>query len=105
MAAGRKLGKLRDALEAISHEEDVPEDELPEGVESDTRWVLNKGVKKIELEDAHCDLLKSRIYGAEIGWLAGVTRRVSAAYDLVDEAEELEPGPKKKAAPKKNGAK
>ena len=34
-AAGRKLGKLQDAIEAISHEEDVPESELPDGVESE----------------------------------------------------------------------
>ena len=92
MAAGRKLGKLQDALEAISHEEDVPEDELPDGVEEDTRWVLNEDITRITLEDAHCDLLKGRIYGANIPWTANVTRKISAAYDLVDSAEEVKPG-------------
>ena len=92
MASGRKLGKLQDALEAISHEEDVPEDELPDGVEEDTRWVLNDDVTQVVLEDAHCDLLKSRIYGSGISWTAGVTRKVSDAYDLVEGAEEVKPG-------------
>ncbi len=92
MAAGRKLGKLQDALEAVSHEEDVPEDELPDGVEEDTRWVLNDDVTKITLDDAYCDLLKSRIYGANIQWTAGATRKVSDAYDLVEGAEEVKPG-------------
>ncbi len=92
MAAGRKLGKLQDVLEAIGHEEDVPEDELPDGVEEDTRWVLNDDVTQIELEDAHCDLLKSRIYGSGITWTAAVTRKVGDAYDLIAEAEEVKPG-------------
>ena len=91
-AAARKLGKLQDALEAIGYEEDVPEDELPKGIESDTRWVLNKGVTSIRLEDAHHDLLKSRIYGAGIPWATPVTRKVEAAYDLIVDAEEVKPG-------------
>ena len=85
----RKLGKLQDALEAISYEEDVPKAELEEGFKSDTRWMLNDGVRTIELEDAHHAVLKRRIFGADIPWLASVSRRVVAAYDLVDEAEEI----------------
>ena len=95
-SAARKLSKLQDELEAISTEEDVPEDELPRGVKKDTRWVLNKSVKNIKLEDAHWSLLKSRIYGGGIAWSAGVNSKVLAAYDALAGAEEIMPAKKKK---------
>lgn len=90
----RKLAKLQDALDSISYEEDIPKSELPEGVGSDTRWMLDQEVRSIELEDAHHAVLKKRIFGADIPWLASVSRRLVDAYDLVDNAEEVKTKPK-----------
>ena len=95
-AGARKLMKLQDELEAISTEEDVPEDELRDGVKEDTRWVLNKRVKTLKLEDDRWSLLKSRIYSDDIRWAASVTRQVLAAFDALEDAEEINPA--KKAA-------
>jgi len=91
--------KLQDELEAISFEEDVPEDELPDGVKKDTRWVLNKRVKELKLEDDRWSLLKSRIYSDDIRWAASVTKKVLAAFDAIEGAEEITPA--KKAAKEK----
>ena len=85
----RKLGKLQDLLDDISYEVDVPKSELPEGRDSDTRWKLNEGVRSVHIEDAHHALLKKRIFGAGIPWVASVSRKLVAAYDLVDNAEEF----------------
>ncbi len=85
----RKLGKVQDILEDISHEEDVPKDELPEGVKKDTRRVLDEGITDIHLDDAYCDFLKSRIWGAGIAWIASATRRAVTAYDACDQAEDV----------------
>ncbi len=93
-ASARKLMKLQDELEAISFEEDVPEDELPKGVKEDTRWTLNKRVKTIKLEDDRWALLKSRIYSDDFKWAASVTREVLAAFDALEDAEEITPAKK-----------
>tara|TARA_Y100000310_G_C20639570_1_gene793120 strand:+ start:1165 stop:1560 length:396 start_codon:yes stop_codon:yes gene_type:complete len=98
-AGARKLMKLQDELEAIATEEVVPEKELPNGVDEDTRWVLNRRVKELKLEDAHWSLLKGRIYSDDIRWAASVTRQVLAAFDALEEAEEIKPA--KKAAKEK----
>jgi hypothetical protein len=90
-AGARKLMKLQDELEAIAIEEDVPEEELPNGAAKDTRWVLNKGAKELKLEDSHWSLLKSRIYSDDIRWAAGVTRQVLRAFDAMEDAEEIKP--------------
>jgi hypothetical protein len=86
-AKARVLGKLQDALEAISNEETAT-------VEGQTisRRVLKPSVTEIRLEDAHYEVLKERIFGAAITWLPAAARRVMAAYDLVSEAVEEKPG-------------
>lgn len=95
----RTLGKLQDVLEALTHKEEA---EGESGSKVDVP-VLNKGVKKITFEDAHLDLLKSRIFGADIGWLAGAARRITEAYDLLDSAETVTPDAKPNPKPKKKG--
>jgi hypothetical protein len=99
-ASARKLMKVQDELEAISAEEDVPEEELSNGVAKDTRWVLNKRVKELKLEDSHWSLLKGRIYSDDIRWAAGVTRQVLSAFDALEDAEEISPANKKSAKEK-----
>lgn len=88
-AGARKMMKLQGELEAISTEEDVPEGELPKGVDKDTRRVLNRRAKELRLEDSHWSLLKGRIYSDDIRWAAGVTRQVLGAFDAVEGAEEV----------------
>jgi hypothetical protein len=88
-AEARVLGKLQDALEAVSHDGEPVTNEKGETM---TPRVLNDGVAEIRLEDAHYEVLKKRIWGAGIDWLTGATRRVMAAYDLVSEAAEEKPG-------------
>ena len=90
-SGARKLMKLQDELEAISTEEDVPGDELPQGVKEDTRFVLNKNVRRLKLEDDRWSLLKGRIYSEDIRWSAGVTRQVLAAFEAIEDAEEIKP--------------
>ena len=89
VAGARKLMKLQDEIEAISTEEDVPQEELPNGVKRDTRRVLNRRTKELKIEDSHWSLLKSRIYSDDIRWAAGVTRQVLRAFDAVEGAEEV----------------
>ena len=91
----RTLGKLQDVLEDLTHKEEAVD---ANGNKGDVP-VLNKGVKKVTLEDAHWELLKGRIFGADIGWMASAARRVSEAYDLLDSAETVTPDEK----PKKKG--
>jgi len=86
-ASARSLGKLQDALEAVSDEET-----LTEAGQTISRRVPKKGVTEIRLEDAHYEVLKARIFGGGVAWLPGAVRRVMAAYDLVTEAVEEKPG-------------
>ncbi len=91
MIAARKLAKLQDAMDAISHEEGLTKDEAGNTGER-TKRVLDSGVRKITLEDAHWETLKGWIFGAGIPWAAGVSRKIIELYDLVDGAEEITPG-------------
>jgi hypothetical protein len=99
-AKARSLGKLQDVLEAVSH--DGPP--IADGM---TPRLLNDGVTEIRLEDAHYEVLKERIFGAGVPWLASASRRVTAAYDLVAAAVEEKPGEAKKddVVPIKRGKK
>jgi len=90
MATARKLGKLQDALDAASHDEDVTKEEA-QGTDQKTKRVLNDGVKKITLDDAWCETLKGRFFGAGIQWAASIDRKLIEVYDLVDGAEEIQP--------------
>jgi hypothetical protein len=92
-AAARKLGKLQDALEDVSHEESLTSEEA-EGTEEKTKRVLDEKCKKITLEDAHWSSLKDRFFGAGIKWHPSVSRKVIQAFDLVEGAEEKKPGGK-----------
>ena len=78
-ADSRNLGKLQDDLEAVSHDAET------DGV---AHRALNDGVTELRLEDARWELLKGRIFGANIAWHALAARRVAKAYDLVAEAVE-----------------
>lgn len=85
-ADSRNLGKLQDDLEAVSHDATV--DGMP-------LRALNDGVTEIRLEDARYELLKGRIFGANVQWHALAARRVARAYDVMAEAVEEKPGAKK----------
>ena len=91
VVGARELMKLQDELEAIATEEGVPEEGLPNGVNRDTRWVLDRRAKELKLEDSHWSLLKGRIYSDDIRWAAGVTRQVLRAFDAMEDAEEIKP--------------
>lgn len=93
MASARKLAKLQDAMDAISHDEDLTKEEAGDTGEK-TKRVLDQGVKKITLDDAWCETLKGRIFGAGIPWTAGVSRKIIEVYDLVEGAEEVTPADK-----------
>jgi hypothetical protein len=96
-AGARALGKLQDALEAVSEEQTTTVDG-----QKLTRRVPKTGVTEIRLEDAHYEVLKGRIFGAGVPWLPTAVRRVSAAYDLVDAAVEEKPGEAKDVVPMKS---
>ena len=90
-AGARALGKLQDALEAVSEEETTTVDG-----QRLTRRVPKPGVTEIRLEDAHYEMLKARIFGGGVAWLPGAVRRVMAAYDAIAAAVEEKPGEAKK---------
>ncbi len=84
MSAYRKLGKLQDALEGVSHDQPVPGSAEP-------ARVLNDDLLGLELDDGPHDILKDRIFGAGIEWLPAVSRIVTSLYDLIDTAEVVKP--------------
>ena len=85
VAESRKLGKLQDALEDLSYDEPTKN---PQTGAPDTKRVISSELKTIKMEDAHWDTLKQRIFGAEIGWTAGMSRKLISAYEILDGAEE-----------------
>lgn len=86
-AQSRVLGKIQDLFEELSHKEDA----VNENGEKIQVPVLNDGVTSITLDDAWWEMLKGRIFGAGIEWLASASRRVTAAYDAVEAAESVSP--------------
>jgi hypothetical protein len=84
LAEMRRLNKVQEALEVVSHEETltVGEDRKV------TQRVLNEDVTSLLLEDAEWDVLKGRFFGAGIEWMAAATRAIADAYDVVEGAEE-----------------
>lgn len=83
----RKLAKVQDALEAVSHDEPVEG-----GGVKDSRRVLNEDVTEIRMDDAYCEFLKGRIFGAGITWAPAVARKVMAGFDELENAREEKPG-------------
>ncbi|MCR4340141.1 MAG: hypothetical protein NUW01_09695 [Gemmatimonadaceae bacterium] len=93
MAAAKKLGKLQDALDAVSHDEPLTKDEAGNTGEK-TKRVLDAKVKTITLDDAWCETLKTRFFGAGIQWTAGINRKVVEVLGIVESAEEVTPADK-----------
>lgn len=80
----KSLGRLQDDLDEISHEEKT-------GDGSDGARIPNDGVSTIDLEDDRFELLKERMFGAEIQWTPQASRRLTLASERLDEAEEIKP--------------
>lgn len=93
-AKARALGKIQDILEAVSHAETLTE----EG-QSLSRRTLNDGVTELRMDDAYWEVLKERIFGGGVPWLPAAVRRVTTAFDLLENAEEEKPGAKKDEKP------
>jgi hypothetical protein len=85
----RTLEKLQAELEAVSHDGEPITNAKGEVM---IPRLLNDGVTEIRLEDARWEMLKKRIWGAGIDWLAGASGRVNAAEDLLIAAIEEKPG-------------
>lgn len=86
-AEGRRLAKVQDALDAISHDEALPPAQAAATGEK-TRRQLNDGVTAFDLEDADWEVLKGRFFGASIPWTAGINRDILKAHDMVADAQE-----------------
>jgi hypothetical protein len=80
-ADNRSLGKLQDAIEAISMN----------GVDDGSR-TLKEDVEELVLDDAHWALLRKRQYGANIPWLPQSARNLTKLETRLKDAKEVVPG-------------
>lgn len=82
LAGMRKLFRVQEALENISHAQEV------EGLGSVR--VLNEDKDCLILEDADFDTLKGRLFGSGIEWSPAAARHIVSVSERLDEAETVE---------------